>query len=210
MKKYNVITPLQFHLKAFDPLRINVLLTFDDGYQTWIDNCLPVLEAYDRKGLFFINSGLLDSAENNKVVSTYMKENLRIRPKQPLTWNGAELLVDKGHSIGGHSVSHKNLAAVDDATLLLEITEDKKRIELMLGVTLSDFAYPFGRKKNWNDDVQSEVVRASYTHIYTADTGFVDMAQPYSINRVCIEKNQSILSIRWWIEGGYDIFKHIA
>src|SRR5688572_6643441 len=40
---YHWITPKDFKEKKFASNKINILLTFDDGYQSWIDNCLPIL-----------------------------------------------------------------------------------------------------------------------------------------------------------------------
>lgn len=207
IQKYNVITPLEFHSKTFDPQRINILLTFDDGYQTWMDNCLPVLEAYNRKGLFFINSGLLDIASDSDGVIEYVQNRLHISPKNPLTWEGARILVAHGHTIGGHTVTHPNLALLDTEEVQKEIIEDKQRIESILGISLQDFAYPFGRNVNWSIDTMHVAQEAGYSSIYTADTGYVDLTQSHTINRVCIEKDQPVRSIMWWIEGGYDIFK---
>lgn len=208
VKKYNVITPQEFHAKTFDSQRINVLLTFDDGYQSWMDNCLLVLQAYNRKGLFFINSGLLDCANTTETVSKYIRDNLHISPKNSLTWGGAKQLLEAGHTIGGHTVTHPDLALLDTVGVRKEIENDKERIESVLRVQLQDFAYPFGRMSNWNTDTLEIVQETGYSFVYTADSGFVDQTQSHTINRVCIEKKQPLRSIMWWIEGGYDIFKY--
>ena len=147
MSMYHVLTPAQFHAREFHASKINILFTFDDGYQSWIDVCLPVLTSYNIHGLFFINSGLLDVATDQVAVETYMRQQLRIEPKKPLTWNGAQVLVDAGHTIGGHTVSHPDLTTLPLAGALKEIQKDKQVLELRLGVVVTDFAYPFGRKK---------------------------------------------------------------
>ena len=49
VSQYNVITPQQFIAREFDAKKINVLITFDDGYQSWIDVCVPVLKKYNLK-----------------------------------------------------------------------------------------------------------------------------------------------------------------
>ena len=200
---YHVISPEQFHAQEFDAQKINVLLTFDDGYQSWVDVCAPILKKNKLKALFFINSGLLDIAYDSSKVSLYMKERLLLTPKAPLTWDGSRTLLKEGHTIGGHSSNHYNLAVLDQSVLESEINGDKKRTEEQLGVTLTDFAYPFGRKKNYNPNVFGVVKQAGYTWQYSAMSCFDTSTQV--IPRTLIEKNQSMQSLKQWIEGGYDI-----
>jgi peptidoglycan/xylan/chitin deacetylase (PgdA/CDA1 family) len=207
VKEYTIIAPAQFHQREFNSEKINILLTFDDGYQSWVDNCLPVLQKYTAKAIFFINSGLLDVAQDQSESNAFIKNRLYISPKNPLTWEGTRTLVAAGHTIGGHTVTHPNLALLDIEEVQKEVIEDKKRIESMLHVSLLDFAYPFGRSEHWNESVRDSVLSAPYSFVYTADSGYVDLTQSHTINRVCIEKDQPLSSIMWWIEGGYDIFK---
>ena len=205
-KKFHFITPLQFETQAFNTEKINILITFDDGYQSWVDVCLPVLSKHNLKGLFFINSGLLESTQDNRKVATFMKERLYITPKKSLTWEGAQQLLKEGHTIGGHTISHPNLAVLDEASIESEVLEDKKRIEAKLGVQLAHFAYPFGTHKHWNKNVLRFVIKAGYTFVYTTKAGFVEKSSQQCIPRICLEKNQSTSSVARWINGGYDLF----
>ncbi len=205
VSNYHVITPEQFHIKEFDSEKINILITFDDGYQSWVDVCLPVLKARNLKALFFINSGLLDIASDPTSVTAYMRERLFLAPKAPLTWDNAKALLTEGHTIGGHSVGHYNLAVLDQSMLEREIKDDKKRIEAQLSITLTDFAYPFGRTNNYNFNVFGVVQQAGYTWQYSAVSSFVTSATVTP--RTLVEKDQPIESLKRWIEGGYDIFE---
>lgn len=204
---YEVITPAQFYTKDFDPEKINILLTFDDGYQSWVDVCAPALNARNLKALFFINSGLLDIASDPTSVTTYMRERLFLTSKEPLTWDGAKALLGEGHTIGGHSVGHYNLAVLDQSMLEPEIKDDKKRTEEQLGIILTDFAYPFGRTNNYNSNVFEVAKQAGYTWQYSAVSSLV--GDKGVTPRTLVEKNQPIKSLQRWIEGGYDIFKSL-
>lgn len=204
---YTVITPAQFHAKEFDSEKINILLTFDDGYQSWVDVCAPALKARNLKALFFINSGLLDIASDPTSVTTYMRERLFLTPKAPLTWDSAKALLTEGHTIGGHSVGHYNLAVLDQSMLEREIKDDKKRIEEQLGCTPTDFAYPFGRSNNYNPNVFGVVKQAGYTWQCSAVSSFVTGAKVTP--RTLVEKLQPLQSLGCWIEGAYDILEKL-
>lgn len=206
-KKYHVITPEQFHEGNFDAEKINVLLTFDDGYQSWIDNCLPVLRHYGLKGLFFVNSGLLDAAEVPQKADAYMRSHLRILPKKALTWVGLKKLSSGGHTIGGHTVSHVDLADLDPSTIQREVGEDKKKLEVFLQKELTDFAYPFGKLPK---DEAGSMRGSGYGFRHSADSGWYRGSGEHLVRRTLLEKTQSIASVRSWVEGGYDIFKQIV
>jgi len=203
-ENYHLLTPEQFKAKQFSVEKINILLTFDDGYQSWIDNCLPVLNKCHAKGIFFINSGLLDIAEDANKVEGYMRERLLITPKKPLTWEGAKQLVDSGHTIGGHTVSHPNLSKLSAAEAQREINEDKHCLESQLNIILQDFAYPFGTKKHISTDL-SKYVKTVYSYQYSAMTDFVKWEDGL-IPRTLIEKSQPIGQIKGWIKGSYDLW----
>ena len=210
--EYQLITPQEFHAQQFDTERINVLLTFDDGYQSWVDVALPVLAEHNAKGLFFVTSGLLDAAtESKEVAAQFMRNRLCLTQKRsPLTWTGAEALVAAGHTVGGHTVSHTSLATLPQEEAAREITEDKKRLEQMLSVTLEDFAYPFGRTQDYHAETVRLAAAAGYTHQYAATTGFVTAhKKAVSLPRTLLEVGQSPAAIKRWVEGGYDIVQQI-
>jgi peptidoglycan/xylan/chitin deacetylase (PgdA/CDA1 family) len=208
VQEFNVITPAQFHQRDFSKKRINVLVTFDDGYQSWIDNVLPVLKLHGLKGLFFINSGLLDVADDKVKSDAFMSERLIITSKEALSWEGARRLVSGGHILGGHTAMHHNLASLEADRIEEEIQSDKKRTESNLGIVLADFAYPFGAKKHYTEVVVAAVKQAGYTYAYTARSRFIGEDR-HRIPRTLFEKNQSLFFIKLWVLGGYDIFSFI-
>jgi peptidoglycan/xylan/chitin deacetylase (PgdA/CDA1 family) len=205
---FHVVTPEQFHAKTFREDRINILLTFDDGYASWVTNCHPILTRYEVKGLFFVNSGLLDAASDRQLSNRFMSERLRITPKDPLTWEGTQFLLREGHSIGGHTKTHADLASLEAPAIKEEITLDKSALEQILQRELTDFAFPFGTKQHITPRAYDVVAECGFTHQYAAISGFWREAQDL-IPRTLIEKNQSLPSIKKWILGGYDIFNSL-
>lgn len=206
--EFQVITPQQFYDQDFNPDRINVVLTFDDGYQSWIDNCLPVLREHDCKALFFINSGLLDVSHDPEASARFMRDCIKVSSKEPLTWEGAKQLVAEGHSIGGHTRSHISVAGIPMGEAMVEISNDKKRHEDMLSILLTDFAYPFGIKRDLSSQTLEWVSQAGYVRQYSAITGFWNGSHEL-IPRTLLERNQPMRQVRRWVNGGYDIFSSL-
>lgn len=203
---YHMLTPEDFCEGKFDAQRINVLITFDDGYASWVDVCLPVLSAYNLKALFFINSGLLD-AQGAEEQATFVRERLLLtQPHSTLSWEGACALSRAGHTVGGHTRSHRRLSELPIAMQEEEIQSDKARLTEMLGTSITTFAYPFGNHGDYTEDTARLTRDAGYTHAFTTEGVFADTRTPYTLSRLCIEDSLPPAALRRWVEGGYDIY----
>lgn len=204
--RYNVISPEDFMEGRLDASRINILITFDDGYASWVDVCMPVLEAHHVRALFFINSGLCDAGESTEAASRYVRERLLLSPRHTITWAQVERLASAGHTIGGHGVTHARLSELREGEQRDEIAKDKARIEEMLKTPLTAFAYPFGRVGDYTATTQRILKDAGYTYAFTTGSVFGNLSRPYEISRLCIDDTISTTQLHDWIQGGYDIY----
>jgi len=91
---FNIITPEQFKKNELSKAKLNILITFDDGFDSWFKNVLPILKKYGIKAVFFINNGFFSNSER---------------------------LMAEGHSLGGHGFSHKRLAEISEEELEREV-----------------------------------------------------------------------------------------
>lgn len=203
----NVLTPQDFLQKNFSKDKLNILITFDDGYASWITNVLPYMQKYSMKGIYFIPSGFINAGEQGGVF--YASKRLSIKKVAPLTW--AELRsVFAGETIGGHTVSHPVFASLSKEEIENELQEDKKTIEAVLQKQIDFFAYPFGdsvRVPSWCYDIPAKV---GYKFAFTTIPGFANLAsEQFSIHRDCLEPDFSPLLTKAWVFGGYDIFRRI-
>lgn len=124
-------------------------ISFDDGY---LDNFLlaaPLLESFGLRGTFYLNGGWMDE-------------------DWTLSWEEARQLVNRGHEIGNHSLTHLHLErlplgrAGQSGTARHEVIESARRITDRV---LRDspqpaltFAFPFG------DPLLPELSEAVITH----------------------------------------------
>jgi len=114
------------HAEASAARRLVVTLTFDDGFANQFA-ASRILDKYDVKGTFYINSGLVGLPE-------YMAlEDL-------------DNLTARGHEIGGHTVTHANLTTLSAAEANRQICQDRQTL-LDWGYDVSSFAYPFAAFK---------------------------------------------------------------
>jgi peptidoglycan/xylan/chitin deacetylase (PgdA/CDA1 family) len=207
-REFQVITPLEFEMGAFSRERINVLISFDDGYASWVERCAPILHTHGVHALFFINSGLLDISHDHEKTDAFVSHQLKLSPKKPLTWEGAETLNREGHTIGGHTAHHVSLRNVPAEVVRSEVGEDKRVIEEKLGIRISHFAYPFGALRDYSHETERIIHECGYSFVYIAEPGFVRSGERH-IPRTLIEKGQSYRDLRRWIYGSYDLFVNL-
>ena len=207
-KRYHILSPADFESRTYKPEKINLLLTFDDGYDSWVTNVVPVMQKYNLSGIFFVSTGIIESANDVEKSARFMREQLLIAPKKPLTREGLQTLHQSGQMIGGHTHSHVSLRGDHLPQAKAEILDNKQLLENQLDIEVKHFAYPFGTRVDFSTETTSLLRQLGFTYVYTAVTGFVGSDQS-EIPRTLVEKNQSIESVCRWIAGGYDIFARI-
>ncbi len=205
--RYHVLSPHEFQNKVHVKDKINILVTFDDGYASWVRVCAPILAQYGVSALFFVNSGFVDSVENKTEMETYVRGKLLLKGQhQGITWEGIHTLIKGGHAIGGHTVNHVRLAQVEEVIQKEEIVHDKNRIEDMVGREITAFAYPFGNFSDYTEATKQIVRTAGYTYAFTTASSFVKSGSAYTIPRLCIPDALTIKQLNKWIGGAYDVY----
>lgn len=205
-QRYHIVSPEEFLEHEFVEDKINILLTFDDGYQSWWRTIAPLLFEYKYKALFFINSGLLDVADDTEAQTEYVREKLLLtRVRETISWDEVKMLLEEGHCLGGHTVDHANVAKLRKPKREEEILGDKERIEEECQLQLDYFAYPFGNQMAVSKAARATARAAGYTTTMTAMPGFVTKWND-DIPRLLLEEGQSMPSVVRWIEGGYDLY----
>jgi peptidoglycan/xylan/chitin deacetylase (PgdA/CDA1 family) len=208
VQDFTVISPHEYEARVFNSKKIHILITFDDGYDSWVTICAPVLKKYGIQALFFVNSGLLALYGTDTEQSAFVRENLMLSPKRTLSFDGMRFLMREGHTIGGHTENHKRLREVTHAVLVKEVQNDKKKIEHELGASISHFAYPFGARRDYSPETEQFVRSSGYSYVYIAEPGFVSNTDSH-IPRTLIEKHQSYSELRLWMYGAYDLFTEL-
>ena len=81
-------------------------------------------------------------------------------PELMMTWNQLAELIQLGHRVGSHSVSHPMLASIEDSEeLALELSVSAMRIEEKLGHFPKTISYPIG---SFNDQVVEQAIAVGY------------------------------------------------
>ena len=114
-----------------------VAITFDDGFEDAVRCAGPLLAKHGMTATFFVVPSLLGRT------SEWTRATRGC--EMPLASAGAiRELVAAGFTCGSHTMTHPRLTELDEATCRAELRDAKDRLEDLLGVAVSEVAYPFG------------------------------------------------------------------
>jgi len=110
-------------------------LTFDDGYQDFVTNAMPILARYGFTATMFVLAGRLGGANSWS----------RPGPSKPLL-SAAQVreIADAGIEVASHGLQHVSLLKADDGQLRDEVVRSKTILQDLVGQPVPGFAYPYG------------------------------------------------------------------
>ncbi len=79
-----------------------------------------------------------------------------------MTWKELRAWTAAGMQVGGHTRTHAQLAAVQEAGLRNEIADCKAELERKLGAPVNTFAYPYGSKSDFDTPAEQAVCDAGF------------------------------------------------
>jgi peptidoglycan/xylan/chitin deacetylase (PgdA/CDA1 family) len=109
-------------------------MTFDDGYDDFRTNAVPLLNDAGFTATVFVISDRL-GGENE------WDDEPRLRLMDAA---GVREVAQRGMEIGCHSSSHARLLSVDDEHRVHEMVDSRAALKEIVGVDVQGFAYPYG------------------------------------------------------------------
>jgi peptidoglycan/xylan/chitin deacetylase (PgdA/CDA1 family) len=114
-----------------------VAITFDDGFGSFADHAVPVLERLSLPATVFVISGYCGGRNN------WPSQPAGI-PQMPLmSWSTLRDLPSR-MSLGAHTVTHPDLRVLEDREMDCEVHQSRLEIEQKTGRMVDTFAYPYG------------------------------------------------------------------
>jgi peptidoglycan/xylan/chitin deacetylase (PgdA/CDA1 family) len=205
-EEYDIL-PLQDWLTAPPARRIQLTLTFDDGYASWHEAVAPLLEERRLAAVFFVSSGLVGLKGNE--ARAFVRN--RLRRTRELALIGKPELEDLARNalfeIGGHTITHADLGRVTDRDVArAEVAGDRARLEDWLGAPVRWFAYPFGGPANVSSTARAVVQEAGMSAAFTLIPGWWDANEGdrFLIGRDGLDPSLPFSLSQAWLRGGYD------
>jgi peptidoglycan/xylan/chitin deacetylase (PgdA/CDA1 family) len=109
-------------------------LTFDDGYENFLYDAVPILERFGFSATVFAVGGML-GGENSWDEQPRMKL---------LGAEGIREAAMRGMELGSHGMSHTRLSGLQTARLEEEVVESRRVLGEILDEAVEGFCYPYG------------------------------------------------------------------
>lgn len=171
-----------------------VTVSFDDGLKNCLD-AAKIMNDFGSKGCFFIPLAMVGETDYHKI-KAFCAEKINLPPTEFLSWDDLETLLKDGHEIGGHTVSHQDLAKLSPRQAEAEIVECFELLRERLG-TVKHFSWPFGRFRHFGPAQAKMVFEAGFESCASAERGchVVPQGQKSSL---CLRRDHIIA--KWPIE----------
>jgi peptidoglycan/xylan/chitin deacetylase (PgdA/CDA1 family) len=170
-----------------EPEKQLLALTFDDGVTSVLENAAPVLRHHGIPSTMFAVSGWTDGGHPEGY-------------DHVLDWKGLAALQDAGMTVASHSVTHPDFGRIDAGQARSELEVSRERLEQGLGVTVDEFAIPFGQSDNW-----SRAAREAAADVYgTVYAQSVETRPAGTVPRTFITRIDSPRLFRSALAGSYD------
>lgn len=204
LAKYCTILPLtELLTNSLNDQKIQVALTFDDGYACLYDTVLPILSAAKAVGTVYLNTGWIDH-ESRKAscpeLGHYPGEHF-------LTWDEVKILDKAGWEIGSHGVEHIDLTRQQSDVIEKELRFSKSVIEYQLKKPCEHFAYTFGRHDKYVRNVVRQVGYRYAAAAHHQPLSIVD--DKVALPRLNIELGYSMEDFQNLVLGRWDFMGHI-
>ena len=190
-----------------------VFITFDDGFVSSYNVAKTILDPKGIRAHFFLPSDFVGD-KNFSNWKKYVSNNLYKSSKKGSRWfpfqkpmidNEINNLINSGHTIGSHTVSHINLNSIkNEKELNYELKKSKDDLESNFNVEINSLAFPFGGI-DYIDISALKAIKNYYSFCYSNIRGSNDKnTSPYTIYRQDISPNIPHSYMGFIIEGGLD------
>jgi peptidoglycan/xylan/chitin deacetylase (PgdA/CDA1 family) len=140
-----------------------VCITFDDGYKSFINYAVPILQAYEYNATVFV------------IVSRIGKDGY-------LSWKDIIELNHMGFDVQSHALSHYPLELLPTSKIKEELYESKNRLQDKIKKEIQFISFPQG---SYNDEVLEIAEECGYVGCMTSDVEFInEMKRPFKMGRI--------------------------
>lgn len=206
-KNTNVVSMDDFFENRLSIQKINVVITFDDGYKSWITAALPILKHLNLPATFFISSGFIGLSASDEIHFVRTKLKVQCDVSGGLWPDDIKKLVSEGFCVGGHSSTHALLPEITNIQRLRqEIIADKCQLEKIIGGVIYYFSYPFGGDIHPQVCLSAVLREAGYRGAVTTQAGnnTID-TDPYFLHREITASSLALPLFKSRIYGNIDL-----
>jgi peptidoglycan/xylan/chitin deacetylase (PgdA/CDA1 family) len=164
-----------------------VVITFDDGYESFREFALPALLAHAMTATVFVVASEIGGINRWDLPEGF--------PQRPLM-NEAALkeIVAAGMEIGSHGWAHRDLTACAESELAEEFVQSRQEIRRRLDVRADVFSYPYGRYSRRHLPLLAQAGYRGAVTIFSDEPTVTH--SPYAMRRVLVHDGDTAWRFR--------------
>ena len=175
---------------------VHVAVTFDDGFQSVVDNALDALVSRGIHSTHFVPSAVLgkrppwemEPGVDDCVEVVVTREQLAALPSDLVT-------------IGSHARTHPHLPRLDSAEAERELRGSRDELEAVIGRPVELFSFPYGE---YSEVLLEQCRRAGYERVFSVSPRLgLESPNEYLTGRVSVAPDDSPLEFRLKLLGAY-------
>lgn len=196
---------------AFQPLR-PVVITFDDGFQDFFTEAVPVMHEYGFTATMYLPTAFIGDTcrlfcpRGRPSLST-LNSNLSTAPAC-LTWSEVREARSMGMTFGSHTVNHPKLHGMPWNEIESELRDSRRELEDHLGEAVPDFACPYAfpeADREFCERFRDSVEAAGYATNVTTIIGRLNPDDdPYTLRRLPMNGADDDQLLLAKLAGAYD------
>jgi peptidoglycan/xylan/chitin deacetylase (PgdA/CDA1 family) len=146
----------------------HVSFSFDDGLKSCL-RAARIMSEFGAKGCFFVCPSMIGETDPQKVEEFCFKR-LNKPPMEFLSWEDVGTLLEEGHEIGAHTMTHLNLAEIPIDQMQEQIGGSFDALAERVGKP-KHFSWPFGRFSHFGAVPAKTVFGAGFESCASAERG---------------------------------------
>lgn len=155
-------------------------ITFDDGYEDFYTNAMPVLARYNIPVTIYIVAGYIGSTSR-------WLESEGEGDRRMMGWPQVNEIARAGIDVGAHTLRHPHLDTMEPADAYQEILGSKEILEQSMGQPVSSFAYPHGYHSK---ELVDMVKQAGFSSACAVKHGLSSTEDnPYALARIIVSRD---------------------
>jgi len=172
-----------------------VALTFDDGYEDFYTNAIPILQKYKLPATVFLATGLI-----GKTYNTVDGEELSMMNKE----TALRVCKEKDIYCMPHTVTHPNLRDISLEESIREIESSRIDVEGISKREARVFAYPKGR---YTQKIINYLRNKNWDAAVTVNPGLVHMnSDIFSLSRNAVDSSTSFTQFKGKVSGAITLY----
>ena len=169
----------------------HIAVTFDDGFQSFLDSPLPVLQQMKIPIVLFIPAGCLGQSPSwiNNPDHVFAQEE--IMSEQQLKKLPSNLV-----KIGSHCLTHPRLTTLDVEKIQLELCESKDKLQGIIEREVATLSFPYN---DYNEQVVELAQQAGYSRAFSnIPPSSISKTDTFLQGRVGVSTDD--LDVEYWLK----------